>query len=95
MDIMSDSKEKTPTVSPDPGATGETATSDSNGKERWRRALILEFNKIVAEPRVNNDNDGILQDMEHAISIIKSNALQNGWFAGPDKEKDKVTEKNN
>ena len=29
---MSDSKEKTPTVSPDPGATGETATSDRDGK---------------------------------------------------------------
>ena len=88
---MSDSKEKTPTVSPDQGATSETATlvhlaeadeipknsmtTDSDGKERWRRALILEFNKIVAEPRVNNDNDEILQDMEHAISIIKSNAL--------------------
>ena len=26
MDIMSDSKEKTPTVSPDQGADGETAT---------------------------------------------------------------------
>ena len=32
MDIMSDSKEKTPTVSPDPGATGWTATSDRDGK---------------------------------------------------------------
>ena len=50
-------------------------TTDSDGKERWRRALILEFNKIVAEPRVNNDNDEILQDMEHVISIIESNAL--------------------
>ena len=49
MDIMSDSKEKTPTVSPDPGATGETATSDRDGKGRWRRALIVDFNKIMAE----------------------------------------------
>ena len=31
-DIMSDSKEKTPIVSPDPGATGWSATSDRDGK---------------------------------------------------------------
>ena len=36
-DIMSDSKEKTPTVSPDPGATGETATSDRDGKGKCAR----------------------------------------------------------
>ena len=74
MDIMSDSKEKTSTVSPDQGADGETATSvqlaevdetpkyakttDRDGKLRWRRALIVEFDKIVAEARVNNDNEG-------------------------------------
>ena len=73
MDIMSNNKEKTPTVSPDQGATGETATlvqlaevdkttknsktTDRDGKGRWRRALILEFNKIVVETRVNNDNE--------------------------------------
>ena len=72
-DIMSDSKEKTPTVSPDQGATGETATlvqlaevdetpknfktTDRDGKLKWRRALIVEFDKIVAEARVNNDNE--------------------------------------
>ena len=39
--------------------------------------------------------DEVLQDMEHAIRIIESNALCNGWFTGPDKEKDEVTEKNN
>ena len=37
MDIMSDSKEKTPTVSPDPGATGETAISDRDGKGKCVR----------------------------------------------------------
>ena len=36
-DIMSDSKEKTPTVSPDQGATGETATSDRDGKGKCAR----------------------------------------------------------
>ena len=37
MDIMSDSKEKTSTVSPDPGATGGTATSDRDGKGKCAR----------------------------------------------------------
>ena len=36
-DIMSDSEKKTPTVSPDPGATGETATSDGDGKGKCAR----------------------------------------------------------
>ena len=73
MDIMSDSKEKTPTVSPDQGADGEIATlvqlvevdetpkyfktTVRDGKLKWRRALIVEFDKIVAEARVNNDNE--------------------------------------
>ena len=72
-DIMSDSKEKTPTVSPDQGTDSETATlvqlaevdetpknsktTDRDGKLRWRRALIVEFDKMVAEARVNNDNE--------------------------------------
>ena len=72
-DIMSDSKDKTPTVSPDQVADGETATlvqlaevdetpknfktTDRDGKLKWRRALIVEFDKIVAEARVNNDNE--------------------------------------
>ena len=34
---MSDSEKKTPTVSPDPGATGETATSDRDGKGECAR----------------------------------------------------------
>ena len=73
MDIISDSKEKTPIVSPDQGADGETATlvqlievdetpknfktTDRDGKLKWRRALIVEFDKAVAEARVNNDNE--------------------------------------
>ena len=72
-DIMSDSKEKTPTVSPDQGTDSETATlvqlaevdetpknsktTDRDGKLRWRRVLIVEFDKMVAEARVNNDNE--------------------------------------
>ena len=33
-DIMSDSEEKTPTISPDQGATGETATSSKTKEAR-------------------------------------------------------------
>ena len=36
-DIMSDSEKKTPTLSPDPGATGETATSDRDEKGKCAR----------------------------------------------------------
>ena len=32
-------------------------TTDRDGKLKWRRALIVEFDKIVAEARVNNDNE--------------------------------------
>ena len=38
---MSDSEEKTPTVSPDQGATGETATSDRDGKEKCARCSFV------------------------------------------------------
>ena len=34
---MSDNEKKTPTISPDPGATGETATSDRDGKGKCAR----------------------------------------------------------
>ena len=73
MDIMSDSKKKTPTVSLGQGADDETATlvqlaevdetpknfktTDRDGKLKWRRALIVEFDNIVTEARVNNDNE--------------------------------------
>ena len=32
-------------------------TTDRDGKLKWRRALVVEFDKIVAEARVNNDNE--------------------------------------
>ena len=38
---MSDSEKKTPTVSPDPGATGETATSDGDGKGSVQDAQVI------------------------------------------------------
>ena len=42
---MSDSKEKTPTVSPDPGATGETTTSSGNKKAGMQTGLSEEEEK--------------------------------------------------
>ena len=39
---MSDSKEKTPTVSPDPGATGETTTSSENNEAGMQTGLSEE-----------------------------------------------------
>ena len=45
MDIMSGSEEKTPTVSPDQGATGETTPSSEN-KEAHNKE---EFNNAVRE----------------------------------------------
>ena len=44
MDIMSGSEEKTPTVSPDQGATGETTTSSEN-KEAGRHTGLREEEK--------------------------------------------------
>ena len=41
MDIMSDSKEKTPTVSPDPGATGETANQIEMEKGSVQDAHVI------------------------------------------------------
>ena len=87
---------KTPTVSPDQGTTGETAAF-----KRWEeielQSQFLKQNKEMLELFQNQWGQGydeVLQDMEHVIRIIESNALHNGWFVGPDKEKDKVTEKN-
>ena len=48
-DIMSDSKEKTPTVSPGPGATGGTVTSDRDGKGRCARCLCDLFERESKE----------------------------------------------
>ena len=88
---------KTPTVSPDQGTTGETAAF-----KRWEeiesQSQFLKQNKEILELFQNQRGQGydeVLQDMELVIRIIESNAFRNGWFAGPDKEKEKVTEKNN
>ena len=57
MDIMSDSEEKTPTISPDKGATGETGTSSKtmeagmqtglSEEEKEARLLEVEWNVIL------------------------------------------------
>ena len=46
MDIMSGSEEKTPTVSPDQGATGETTTSSENKEAGMQTVKVAEFPKL-------------------------------------------------
>ena len=57
---MSDSKEKTPTVSPDPGATGETTPSSENKeahyKEEYNNAIIKLLKNIsMQDPELGRD----------------------------------------
>ena len=54
---MSDSKEKTPAVSPDPGATGLTATSDRDGKGKcayWSHEFFEHESLAVKELPCNH-----------------------------------------
>ena len=96
---MSDSEQKTPTISPDQGATGETAKL-----KRWiERESQSPFLKIMRKIKElvelfhdlqQQEHDELLQDMELFIKYGVE-ALFYGWLTGTDKEKDKVTEKNN
>ena len=54
-DIMSDSEEKTPTVSPDQGATGETTTSSGNKEARTQTGLSEEEEEACYKEEYNND----------------------------------------
>ena len=51
---MSDSKEKTPTVSPDPGATGETTTSSENNEAGTQTGLSEEEEEAHYKEEYNN-----------------------------------------
>ena len=69
MDIMSDSKEKTLTVSPDPGATGETAKF-KRWEERESQSKFLKIMRRIKEllelfhDLQGQEYDALLQDME-------------------------------
>ena len=51
---MSDSKEKTPTVSSDPGATGETTTSSQNNEAGMQTGLSEEEEEARYKEEYNN-----------------------------------------
>ena len=60
MDIMSGNEEKTPTVSPDQGATGETTPSSENKeahyKEEYNNAIIKLLKNIsMQDPELGRD----------------------------------------
>ena len=96
---MSDSEQKTPTVSPDQGATGQTAKF-KRWVERESQSLFLKIMRKIKElvelfhDLQWQEYDELLQDMELFIKYGVE-ALFHGWLIGTDKEKDKVTEKNN
>ena len=69
---MSGSEEKTPTTSPDQGATGETTTSSEN-KEAGMQTGLSEEEK---EDRLLKDYDNTLLEM---LNIIKSRDPEAYW----------------
>ena len=73
-DIMSDSKEKTPTVSPDPGATGETTTSSENKKAGTQTGLSEEEEKAHYKEEYDHTIVKVLENI-----ITQSPAA--GWYA--------------
>ena len=64
---MSDSKEKTPTVSPDPGATGETTTSSQNNEAGTQTGLSEEEEEAHYKEEYNNA----------IIKLLKNISMQN------------------
>ena len=64
---MSDSKEKKPTVSPDPGATGETTTSSENNEAGTQTGLSEEEEEARYKEEYNNA----------VIKLLKNISMQN------------------
>ena len=60
---MSDSEEKTPTVSPDPGATGETTTSSENKKTGTQTGLSEEEKEARYKEEYRNDIIKLLKNI--------------------------------
>ena len=79
---MSDSKEKTPTVSPDPGATGETTTSSENNEAGTQTGLSEEEEEAHYKEEYNNAVIKLLknismQDPELGRDILMESLLKN------------------
>ena len=68
MDIMSGSEEKTPTVSPDQGATGETTPSSENEEAHYKE----EYNSAVFKLLKNIS----MQDPELGWDIVMESLLK-------------------
>ena len=80
-DIMSDSEEKTPTVSPDQGATGETTTSSENKKAGTQTGLSEEEKEAHYKEEYNNAVFKLLknvsmQDPELGRDIVMESFLK-------------------
>ena len=78
---MSDSKEKTPTVSPDPGATGETTTSSENNEAGTQTGLSEEEEEAHYKEEYNNAVFKLLknismQDLELGWDIVMESLLE-------------------
>ena len=89
-DIMSDNEEKTPTVSPDQGATGETTTSSENKKAGTQTGLSEEENKACYKEEYHNDVIKLLknismQDPELGRDIVMEALLEH--FAAENRSK--------
>ena len=69
---MSDSKDKTPTISPDQGATGKTTTSSENKEAGMQTGLSEE----EEEAHLLKDYDNTLLEM---LNIIKSRDPEAYW----------------
>ena len=86
---------KTQTVSPDQGKTGETAAFKW-WEEIESQSQFLKQNKEMLELFQNQWGQGydeLLKAIEWYIRTIETIALYHDFLTGPDKEKDKVTEK--
>ena len=78
---MSDSKEKTPTVSPDPGATGETTTLSENNEAGTQTGLSEEEEEAHYLEEYNNAVFKLLknismQDPELGQDIVMESLLK-------------------
>ena len=81
MDIMSNSEEKTPTVSPDQGATGETTTSSGNKEAGTQTGLSEEEEEARYKEEYINAivklwNNISLQDPELGRDILMESLLE-------------------
>ena len=78
---MSDSEEKTPTVSPDQGATGETTTSSGNKEAGTQTGLSEEEEEARYKEEYRNDVIKLLknismQDPELGRDIVMESLLE-------------------